>query len=927
MKKLFFCLFTLIFCISKIGAQEFQIQGRVIDSISKTPLGAATVHTETIADSTLIEYAITDMDGRFTMEGRTAHKRIRVVFSYNGFKTIEEVIEPMPNTNLGLVSMVERAEQLEGVSVIGSRAPITIKKDTLEFNVASFKTRPDATVEEVLKKLPGVEIDSDGRITVNGKEVDKVLVNGQVFFSSDPKVATKSLPKEVISTIQITDTKTTEQEFSGDAGDGNTKTINLTLKEDKNRGYMGRLSGGYGTDERYQGNGLLNHFNDTERISLLGSSNNVNNPGFSFDEIYEMVGSARSGDLRFNNNGGFSIGNLSFGFGQGITTSSTLGGSYANQEKDKYKVDGNYFFTYSDSQNGERTFRENLLPENHFFTETESDFVGITSSNQGTVNLEFDIDKTLKITAKPSLNFNRANSSDFNYSTSFDSDGQAINQNDSRLTSEAHQRIYSNELRIMKKLDTLGRYFSVSFENQNDIGNVVSTLSSLSEIFGENQNQESLDQRTLINSTNNQYKVNLRYRQPLTQNIVVDFGYGYDNWQQTNKRSIFGLDPDIEEYLVFDRSLSSDFKFSSKQYVPLLGLRYNEKKIRFHITAEFYGLRMDNRDNIQETFYEKRYDKFLFQSFLDYSMGNNKRLSFSYRSNLSFPTMGQLQPVVNLNNPLNIVIGNPNLLPGTNHHLYFSFNNYNWKERTGFLLYSGLDLQDDQVVTSTETNEDLVRTTTYTNVSGNYSSYTGITYSKEIKKDSTFTFKYNLRPYLYINKSIVFTNGSRLEADQINIRPRVGLTFTFKERFEIEPEYTYNMYRTTYSLDNLSDVDYTRQDISLKTTVYWPRNIIWGNDMVYSYNGNVGQGFDRDAIYWNMSVGFQFMEKRATLKFLAFDLLNQNINTRRTTGQDFIQDYQGTVLKQYFMGSLTIKFDSFAKSGTKKEQKRTIFRL
>lgn len=927
MKKLFFCLFTLILCISKICAQEFQIKGRVIDSISKSPLEAATVHTESLTDSTLIQYSITDLDGRFNMEGRTSHKRIRVVFSYNGFKTIEKIIDTSPNIDLGLIPMVEQAEQLEGVSVIGSRAPITIKKDTLEFNAASFKTRPDATVEEVLKKLPGVEIDGDGNITVNGKQVDKVLVNGQIFFSSDPKVATKSLPKEVISKIQITDTKTQEQEFSGDEGDGNTKTINLTLKEDKNRGYMGRLSGGYGTDERYQGNGLFNYFNDSERISLLGSSNNVNNPGFSFDEIYEMVGSAQSGGLRFNNNGGFSIGNLSFGFGQGITTSSTLGGSYANQEKDRYKVDGNYFFTYSDSQNQERTFRENLLPENHFFTETESDFAGITSSNQGTVNLEFDIDKTLKITAKPSLNFNRANSSDSNYATSFDDNGQAINRNQSRLTSEAHQRIFSNELRIMKKLDTLGRYFSVSFENQNDIGDVVSTLNSLSEIFGENQNQESLDQRTLIKSANNQYKVNLRYRQPLTQNIMVDFGYGYDNWQQTNNRSIYGLDTDIGDYVAFDRSLSSDFKFSVKQHVPLLGLRYNKKKIRFHITAEFYDLKMDNRDSIQDTSYERRFDKFLIQSFLDYAMGNNKRLSLSYRSNLSFPTMGQLQPAINLNNPLNILMGNPNLSPGTNHHLYFSFNNYNWKERTGFLLYSGLDLQDDQVVTSTETNEDLVRATTYTNVSGNYSSYTGITYSKEIKKDSTFTFKYNLRPYMYITKSTVFTNGSRLEANQINIRPRIGFTFNYKERFELEPEYTYNIYRTTYSLDNLSDVDYTRQDLTLKTTIYWPRNVIWGNDIAYSYNGNVGLGFDRDAIYWNMSIGFQFMKKQATLKFLAFDLLNQNINTRRTTGQDFIQDYQGTVLKQYFMGSLTIKFDSFAKSGTKKEQKRTIFRL
>ncbi|MDF0707758.1 outer membrane beta-barrel protein [Flagellimonas okinawensis] len=927
MKSYFICFFAFVFCPPIINAQEFHIRGRVIDSISKTPLEAATVHTETLSDSTLIQYAITDVDGRYSIKGRAVHRKIRIVFSFNGYKTIEKIIEPLSNTNMDLVYMVEQAEQLEGVSIIGRRAPITIKKDTLEFNAASFKTRPDATVEEVLKKLPGVEIDSDGRITVNGKEVDKVLVNGQVFFSSDPKVATKSLPKEIINTIQITDTKTKEQEFTGDAGDGNTKTINLTLKEDKNRGYMGRLSGGYGTDDRYQANGLMNYFNDTERISLIGSSNNVNNPGFSFDEIYEMVGSARSGGLSFNNNGGFSIGNLSFGFGQGITTSSTLGGSYANQEKNVYKMDGNYFYTYSGSQNEERTFRENLLPDNHFFTETESNFEGNTSTNQGTANLEFDIDKSLRITAKPSLNFNRARSTDYNLSSSYDDDDQVINQNISRETNEAYQRKFSNEIRILKKLDSLGRYVSLVFENQNDINDVTSKLYSQREIFGSNPSVELLDQQSLINSANDRYNINVRYRQPLSKNLIMEFGYGFENWLQTNTRTVFEKNPTLEDYSDFDSSLSSDFKFSTKQHLPSLGLRYNAKKISFNITAVFNRLNMDNRDDFQESTYDRDSDKLLFESFLNYSLGNNKRLSLSYRSNLSFPTIQQLQPIANVNNPLNIVTGNPRLLPQTNHHIYFSFNNYNWRDRTGFLLYSGFDMQDNQVVTSTETSEDLVRTTTYTNVSGNYGSYTGITYSREIKKDSTFTLKYNLRPYLYINKAIGFTNGSRLEANQINIRPRVGFTFNFKELIEIEPEYTYNIYRTSYNLENLSDVDFIRQDLSLKTTLYWPRNVIWGNDVAYIYNGNVGQGFDKDAIYWNMSIGFQFMKKLATLKFLAFDLLNQNINTRRTTGQDFIQDYQGTVLKQYFMGSLTIKFDSFAKNGAKKEQKRTIFRL
>ncbi len=215
-------------------------------------------------------------------------------------------VEVKPLLELGTVQMEEQAEELKGVNVIGERVPITVKKDTLEFNADSFKTRPDATVEDVLKKLPGVEVDSNGKITVNGKEVSQVLVNGQVFFSKDPTVATKSLPKDIISKIQITDTKTKTQEFTGEAGDGDTKTINLMVKEDKSKGYLGRVTAGYGSDKRYQANGLLNYFNNKEQISVIAASNNINSSGFSFDEIYDMIGNTSRGGVRMNGEGGAS---------------------------------------------------------------------------------------------------------------------------------------------------------------------------------------------------------------------------------------------------------------------------------------------------------------------------------------------------------------------------------------------------------------------------------------------------------------------------------------------------------------------------------------------------------------------------------------------------------------------------------------------
>jgi len=900
--------------------QDFTIKGSIVDAEQGTPLEAATIFVETLRDSVLIAYAITDAQGQFILEGRTSYTKGRMGISYNGYKSRAMEVELKPLLELNAIQLEEQPLQLDGIDLIAERVPLTIRKDTLEFNADSFKTRPDATVEDVLKKLPGVEVASDGSITVNGKSVNKVLVDGQVFFSTDPKVATKSLTKDVIDKIQILDSKTKEQEFIGEQGDGENKTINLLLKEDKKSGYMGRVSGGYGTDDRYQANGLVNYFNKSQRISLLGSSNNINNPGFSFDEIYDMVGNPRGGGISMSRSGGFSVGNLSFGFGEGIITSSTVGASYADQRKDQYRMDGNYFYSYSDSYNDEKTARENILPDGSYFTDTESSFVGGTISNQGSANLEFDIDKTTRVTIQPSLSVNKTDSGEGRITETTDALGNLVNNNSSRESSEGMQRNFSNNLEIMKKLDTLGRYVRLYFENNNRINDSESFLNSERNIFGDDPQQQILDQRTTNATSNDSYEVGASYRHMLGKTLYLDFRYSYSNNLQSSERSVRDFDQITGEY-GFNPLLSSDFDFRTQTHVPEITLGSNGQKIRFNLRARMEQNNLDNEDFIQDTSFSKNYGNLLFNSNFNYNMGSSKRLSLRYSSRVNTPSVRQLQPVPNVSNPLNIVVGNPNLAPEIRHSLNLNFNNFNWRERTGFFVFSGLTLENDKVVSSTTTDEDFIRTTNYENVDGNYSGWAGINYSKEIKRDSLYSLKFTLNPYLSFDKQVGFTNGSQLEAKGLSLRPRVGLLFNYMELFEIEPEYALGLQSTKYNLDQVQDIDYTTHNFTVRMTSYWPENLVWGNDFTYSYNSNVGEGFKKDALFWNMSLGLQLFKKKATLKVLAYDLLNQNINTRRTSGQDFVQDFQGTVLNRYFMGSLTVKFDSFGGKGAPQEQR------
>lgn len=913
-KKLLVLLF-FIFNYAYVAGQEFQIKGRIVDATSKTPLEAATVYLESINDSTLITYSISDVDGSFFLEGKGNYNKAFIFFSYNGYKLLKKELGLKKILDLGIIDLNQKAQELDAVDIVGERVPISIKKDTLEFNADSFKTRPDATVEDVLKKLPGVEVDSEGKITVNGKEVSQVLVNGQVFFSKDPKVATKSLPKEIISKIQILDTKTKEQEFTGEAGTGETKTINLTIKEDKNKGFLGRLSGGYGTDDRYQGNGLLNYFNDTERVSVIGASNNINNAGFSFDEIYDMLGNTRGG-ISMNSQGGFSIGGLSFGFGQGIVTSSNLGASYARKEKNKYEIGGNYFFTYSDSYNNEKTERENILPDRSYFTNSTSSFNGSSNSNQGGADLEFDIDSTLRISIYPKLSVNRTNSSNLRNTTSIEADGELINRNNVLTLENGMQRRFTNELQVFKKLDTLGRYVRFSFENTNAENNTLGNLNSLRSVFGDTPTEELIDQQSTINNQEDQYVLGVSYRQPFVGELFLDFGYEYRNNNQRNTKQVVGFDETTNDYTEIISVQSSDFRFQNKQQLPSLGLLMNAERISFNITVKHAFTEFNNNDNLQNTSFSKSYQNMLWNMFGRYKIGKNGSVSLNMNTDLRAPSVVQLQPVINVANPLNVIIGNPNLKPTLTRNIYLNFNDYNWKERTGVFVYLGLQFDDDFVASNTQTDDDLLRTTTFENVKGNYNHYGGIGYSKQLKKDSTYVIKFNIRPYFNIQKNIGFSNGQRLETKNTSFSPRVSTSFNFREKIEIEPEYSVSFGSAIYNLEGLNDVNYLTHRFNFKTTTYWPRNIVWGNDLNYTYNSNVGPGFDKDALFWNVSLGYEFLKKKASLKVLAYDILNQNINTRRTTGEDYIQDFQGTVLQQYFMMSFTFKFDQFG--GAKK---------
>ena len=311
--KFICCLLILSAPFYRLKAQSpsYSIKGVLVDSSSGSPLVMATVYVKDLKDSLLLGYALTDPKGAFTVKDIPRDSSVRFRIFYTGYARYARVFKNVKTgeMDLGKITLAMNAHELGTVTITGASPPIAIKGDTIEFNASSFKTRPNSVLSDLLKKLPGVDVDENGQVTANGKKVDKIMMDGKAFFGNDPKIAMQNLPSAIVDKVQITDTKTTEEEMTGDPATGDTKTINITLKKGMDHGYFGRAYAGYGTGKHYDASALVNYFKGKRRISLLGATNNINQVGFTMNEITDLIGNNNIRSLSINQTTGTPVAN------------------------------------------------------------------------------------------------------------------------------------------------------------------------------------------------------------------------------------------------------------------------------------------------------------------------------------------------------------------------------------------------------------------------------------------------------------------------------------------------------------------------------------------------------------------------------------------------------------------------------------------
>lgn len=917
----------VLFFVSTLNAQSLvSIKGKVIDEQTKLPLESATIYLTSKKDSTVIAYSISEKNGNFILKAPKSTNPLQLKASFNGYATkSQELSQLIADTEIGFLTLTESGTTLGEVVVKGEAPPVRIKNDTLEFDAASFKVGADANVEKLLRQLPGVEISPEGKITVNGKEVNQILVNGKPFFGKDGKIATQNLPAEIIEKIQVVDTKTKAEELSRDTASGEEKTINLTIQEDKNQGYFGKIMGGYGSDERYESSLLLNWFKGDQKISVLASANNINSVGFSMNEIFDNMGGGRNVSVYSNDeDGSFGINGMNFGGNNGLTTSNLIGVNYADKWFKKVEVNNNYFFTNTESDNVTRSSRTNLLPTETTFTESVSNSNRLGNSHNVSMNFEVKFDSLTSIYIEPklvrSINKDRFSSQQETKNQADVVSNESINDTYSDVdnTSFENYMLYYQQSKKKKN-----RGWSVSLQNEHRKSATFSSINSSTFYYLTAEPDDIRNQNLNRDNTFNKITSEIRYGEPLADSIKLSMATEIDYYGSKDKETTFDFDELSGSYDNFNALLSNEINSNVVKIYPSAGLSWNKKKMnaRINFGPEFVTFKNESDYLGEQTQLNKNFVFPRANANLYYSLTKSKSIYMNYNFRMELPLANQILPVINLSNPLNTIVGNENLNPTQQHNMYMNFNNYDWQSRSGFFFYGGMNIYKDQIVSSTVFDESFRAQTTYENVDKGINSYLGASWSKTFKKE-----KRSLRLSVGVdggyNLNQGLTNAELYEAKGWRMEPRVSLNWTIEDLITIAPSYNYTFNSTdftNYVIDNANNFVHR---FKMEFTSYWPKKVVFGNDFGYTYNSNIADGFQKDFYLWNTSLGYNFYKDRLLAKVKVYDVLNQNVGVRRTITPTAITDAENLVLQQYVMFSLTYKLDKF---GGKKDNEGGMF--
>jgi hypothetical protein len=893
MKKLYFLLLLLTVTTLGVSQSSYNLEGTVLGT-DEEPLLSATVVLLSQSDSTLVSFGLTDTKGRYkVMDVNQGAYILQVTYlgyaQHNNQLDIGDDFNPMMEP----IQLESAQYALEEVEITADHVPIVVKKDTLEYNAAAFQTQPNEVVEDLLRQLPGVEVDSDGTITAQGEEVQSVTVDGKEFFGDDPTIATKNLPADAVEKVQIFDRRSEAAEFSGLDDGVREKSINLELKEDRRKGQFGTLEAGYGTDDRYKGRLSLNRFSTRTQISAIGNFNNVNEQGFSSADYVSFLQG-----IGFRNRGnGIALNN---GLSNGFVTTNAGGLNINHDISDDVELTFSYFL--NDISNKVRSFttRETFGESLSFIDDEVNEELNNSTNHRLNAELEIEIDSSQDLTLRTNLVLNNGTSVFEGLSERSSNDGLLQNRsrqdylNDGNSADLSGSAIYRKKFGKVKKriLTVQGSINDQTTDSDGDLISDNSFFDSGVESFVDN-----LVQLQTQSDDGLSYRLQTSFVEPLSTNTFLELRYERQNFNNKIRRVVEDI---VAGTADFNEDLSNLYQ---RDYV------YDRASLTWHLNTDNTSLSLEGAvqnsvlqgDILTEdlgviTSIENKVFRFLPRINLRHELGQSQNIRLRYSTSVNEPSIQQLQPVPDNSDPINVFAGNPDLIPEYSHTLRLNYVNFDQFSFRSFFAFINARYTLNNITNATVIDENFTQFTQPVNVDYDFNISGNLNFSTPLKLLRT---RLNVGTRLSYNNSLVFING--IENIRNRWTPSVNARIENRSKkkidWEIGGRYSFNV--TNYNLSD-RDQSFSNQSVFTDITYNIKQSFAINTGLDVNFYSEEQFGEATTVPVWKASVSkYLLKNQKLEIKLSVFDILNQNVGISRSNGLNFIENSEIISLGPY----------------------------
>ncbi|HLG39457.1 MAG TPA: outer membrane beta-barrel protein, partial [Chitinophagaceae bacterium] len=862
MRKIYLSL-LLVLMSAFAFAQKGSIKGIAFDTISRQPVAGATITVVEKKDSSLVSFTMTDNTGRFTITG-IPNGEFRLLIThvnYHNSSILFTISDDKKNLDLVNITMNDKNKVLAEVIVSNEAPPVTMVGDTVQYNAGSFKVQPNASVEQLLKKLPGVKVEKDGTVKAQGEKVNRVLVDGKEFFGNDPKIATKNLPADAVDKVQVYDKQSDQAQLTGFEDGNYEKTINLKLKKDKKKGVFGKVMAGGGDKERYEGKFNVNSFKGARQMSVIGMGNNTNAEGFSFMDILNFTGEMSrmmrggGGNININISGDDAAAMGLGGNRNGINTAWAGGANYNNIIGNKVDFQSNYFYNRYNPDIEKHINRQNFTSAAANFYNRNSSSNNLNNSHRLNLNALYQIDSSTTLRIIPSFSYQKTrNRSKSDYQT-LSASNVLINEGSTDNLSKNEGFNFRNDLVFRKKFKRKGRTFSLSLQTSLNESNGDGRLNSITNFYnaGTLQTRDTLDQQSQNSGNLRGYTARAVYTEPFLKRSLLEFSVGKSDTKNKSELITYDYNKQTDKFDRLNEAQTNDYQNTYGFTNAGIRMRTQMKKFSYSFGLTWQQAELEGKifSGIKDSVISKTFRNLLPNARFQYNITRFKSFSITYGANTNQPSMSQLQPVPDLTDRLYVRNGNPNLKQEYSHNIQANLNLLSPYKNKNLFMFLTMQATNNKIVNYDSINSQGIRYSTPVNVNGVYNLNSNINYSMPVRFLKG-TVEIGSRSGYFKTKQFIDSAANNIKTWSLGPEIRFDLNPNDKLNIGLGASVNYNS--TKYSLKSAMNTNYLSQEYNTSIDWQMPKLFFFSTGFTYTINNQRAAGFNAKIPIWNASI-------------------------------------------------------------------------